>query len=261
MPGASQHNAAPGKSARQALSADRSPARPPLISIILPVLNEAGLLAATLASLPASPEVEIILVDGGSRDGTWEAAGRFAQVRRLQTAAGRGRQMNAGALAARGDLLVFLHADTRLAPAHLATLRGLAADGGFEAGAFELLLDPPAPALRFIAWGANLRSRFLRLPYGDQVLILRRRLFLALGGFSHRHPEDLDLVLRLRKNSHLRLLQPPVASSARRWQVQGYFRTTMRNWFLLARHLAERLCTRRWPALGEARSSMGKWDF
>jgi rSAM/selenodomain-associated transferase 2 len=230
-----------------------APAAHPRISIILPVLNEARVLAETLASLPVSPEVEILLVDGGSRDGSWELTELFPQVRRLKSAPGRGRQMNAGALAARGDILAFLHADTRFGPAHHAALRQVAADCQFEAGAFELRLVPPVPALKFIAWGANRRSRFLRLPYGDQVLILRRQLFFALGGFAHRRPEDLDLVIRLRRLTRLRLLTPPVASSGRRWLARGYFRNTVDNWVNLARHLAERLFTRRWPALGELR--------
>jgi rSAM/selenodomain-associated transferase 2 len=221
------------------------------ISIIIPALNEAEILAAALMGLPAAADVEVILVDGGSTDGTWELAGRFPHLRRLQAPRGRGCQMNAGARAARGRLLAFLHADTLLSPAHLAALRRAAAAPSFAAGAFELSLTPPVPALRFIARAANWRSRFLGLPYGDQVLILRPDLFRALGGFSHRRLEDLDLVIRLRRLTRLRLLSPPVASSGRRWLEQGYFATTRRHWLALARHLAERTCTKRWPEKGD----------
>jgi len=220
------------------------------ISIIIPVLNEAQVLPATLAGLPAAPDVEIILVDGGSTDGTWELAGRYPRLRRLQSPPGRGRQLNAGARLARGELLAFLHADTHLSPAQLRALRTQAAAPGFAAGAFRLLLTPSLPALRFIAWGANWRSRLFGLPYGDQVLVVRRSLFFALGGFAHRRPEDLDLVLRLKRHTRLRLLSPPVASSGRRWLQHGYCRTTWQHWLVLARHLAERLFTRRWPPLG-----------
>lgn len=226
----------------------------PVISIILPILNESKFLAETLSGLPAAPDLEIILVDGGSVDGTWELSARWPHVRRLRTPQGRGCQMNAGARTARGQLLAFLHADTRLEPAHLAVLRQAAADPTFAAGAFELSLTPPLPALRFIAWGANWRSRLFGLPYGDQVLTLRRDLFYALGGFAHRRPEDLDLTLRLRRCARLRLLRPPVASSGRRWLEQGYLATTRRHWLTLARHLAERTFIRRWPALGELKS-------
>lgn len=223
----------------------------PRISIIIPVLNEAALLAATLARLPAASDLEIIMVDGGSADGTWEVAARHPQVHRLRAPRGRGCQMNAGASKARGGLLAFLHADTALAAAHLAALRRAAADPTFAAGAFELALAPPLPALRCIARAANWRSRLLGLPYGDQVLILKRELFQALGGFAHRRPEDLDLVIRLKRFTPLRLLRPPVISSGRRWLEQGYFATSRRHWWALVRHLAERAFTRRWPALGE----------
>jgi rSAM/selenodomain-associated transferase 2 len=229
----------------------------PAISIILPVLNEARILAKTLAALPAADDVEIILVDGGSRDGAWELAARHPRVQRLQAPRGRGCQMNAGARLARGELLAFLHADTLMGPEHLIALRRAAADPSFGAGAFELMLSPPRPALRFIARGANWRSRLLGLPYGDQVLSLRRDLFFALGGFSHRRPEDLDLVIRLRRFTRLRLLSPPVISSGRRWLEQGYFATTRGHWLGLARHLAERALTPRWPAMGELGKVLG----
>ncbi len=223
----------------------------PTISIILPVFNEARGLAETLAGLPVAADAEIILVDGGSDDGTWELAARFPHLHCLRAPRGRGCQMNAGARAARGQLLAFLHADTQLTPVHLAALRQAATDPTFAAGAFELRLTPPVPALRFIARGANWRSRLLGLPYGDQVLTLRRDLFHTLGGFAHRRPEDLDLVLRLRRFTRLRLLTPAVASSGRRWLEQGYFATTRQHWLALAHHLAERSFTRRWPALGD----------
>jgi rSAM/selenodomain-associated transferase 2 len=222
----------------------------PLISLILPVLNEASILTGTLSTLPRSPDLEIILVDGGSSDATREVAARFPHIRLLTAPRGRGVQMNAGAHAARGEIFVFLHADTILGPEHLAALRRAALDPRIAAGAFELGLTPPTPFLRFIAWGANQRSRLFGLPYGDQAIFVRRDLFGALGGYAHRHPEDLDLVIRLRRHARLRLLTPPVNSSGRKWQERGYLRTTARHWLQLARHLAERLFTRRWPAKG-----------
>ena len=221
------------------------------ISIIIPVLNEAETLGDTLAILPRDRDLEVILVDGGSTDDTLQVAARFPQVQVLTAPRGRGRQMNTGVLASSGGLLVFLHGDTRLTAEHLRILRRVAADRAFAAGAFELNLTPPVPALRFIAWGANRRARLLGLPYGDQVLMIRRGLFLSVGGFSNRRPEDLDLVLRLKKQARLRLLGPPVSSSGRRWLEGGYWHTTIKNWLYLARHLAERALTDRWPEKGD----------
>lgn len=220
-------------------------------SIIMPVYNEAAVLGKTLSALPKDTYLEIIVVDGGSTDGTQEVAGTFPEAHLLQAPRGRGGQMNAGARVARGRFLVFLHADTCLGPEHLAAMRRAAADPAFTAGAFELLLTPPLPALRLIAWGANRRARVFGLPYGDQALILRRDLFQTLGGFSHRRPEDLDLVIRLRRHTRIRILTPPIASSGRRWLQQGYFRTTLKNWLFSAYHLAERTFTRRWPRKGD----------
>jgi rSAM/selenodomain-associated transferase 2 len=223
----------------------------PLISLILPVLNEAPILAGALSALPQAPVLEIILVDGGSTDATREVAGRFPHVRWVSAPRGRGVQMNAGARVARGDFFLFLHVDTRLTMEHLAALRQAIGDPRVRAGAFELRLIPPTPFLRFIAWGANWRSRLLRLPYGDQAIFVRRDLFLALGGFAHRHPEDLDLMLRLRRLTRLGLLTPPVNSSGRRWLQRGNLRTSAYHWAFLIRHLAERLLTRRWPHMGQ----------
>jgi rSAM/selenodomain-associated transferase 2 len=220
-------------------------------SIIIPVFNEAQTLGGTLSCLPGDPDLEVLVVDGGSTDDTLKVAAGFPAVKILRAPRGRGSQMNAGALASSGEFLIFLHADTHLTTEHLLALRAAAAAPEFHAGAFELLLTPPVPALKFISWGANRRARFLGLPYGDQVLIIRRGLFFSLGGFSHRRPEDLDLVLRLRKRACLRLLGPPVASSGRRWLEKGYFRTTLNNWLYLTLHLAERAITDRWPAKGD----------
>jgi rSAM/selenodomain-associated transferase 2 len=223
-------------------------------SVIIPAFNEAQILGGTLSHLPVAPDLEIIVVDGGSTDTTLQVAAGFPGVKMLSAPQGRGSQMNAGALASSGRFLVFLHADTQIAPEHVNALRTAAADPEFHAGAFELKLTPAVPALRFISWGANRRARLLGLPYGDQVLIIRRNLFFALGGFTHRRPEDLDLVVRLRGRTCLRLLSPPVASSGRRWLKSGYFHTTLKNWLFLARHLAERALTSRWPEQGDIMS-------
>jgi len=223
----------------------------PVISLILPVLNEAPILAEALSGLPRAPDLEILLVDGGSTDATREVAGRFPHVRWVSAPRGRGVQMNAGARVARGDFFIFLHIDTVLTMDHLTALRQAVLDPRVGAGAFELRLTPPTPFLRCIAWGANWRCRLFRLPYGDQAIFVRRDLFLALGGFAHGHPEDLDLVLRLRRLTRGRLLTPPVSSSGRRWLQHGNLRTSGYHWAFLIRHLAERLLPRRWPPTGQ----------
>ena len=125
------------------------------------------------------------------------------------------------------------------------------------AGAFELRLNPPTPFLRFVAWGANWRCRLFHLPYGDQAIFVRRDLFAALGGYTHRRPEDLDLVIRLRRFTRLRLLTPPVFSSGRRWLEHGNLRTTTHHWLFLIRHLAERRFTSRWGKMGNLFSGGG----
>ncbi len=223
----------------------------PVISVILPVLNEAAILAEALSALPQGPDLEIILVDGGSTDATLEVAARFPRVHALTAPRGRGVQMNAGARVARGDFFIFLHIDTVLTSGHLAALRQAVRDSRVRAGAFELRLLPPSPFLRLIAWGANWRSRLFRLPYGDQAIFVRRDLFFALGGYRHRRPEDLDLVIRLRRFTRLCILTPPVATSARGWLKHGNLRTTAHHWAFLIRHRAERLLTRRWVDGGD----------
>jgi rSAM/selenodomain-associated transferase 2 len=249
----------PAGSGRTPEIADFSTLPPkPIISLILPVLNEAPLLAEALSALPRTLDLEIILVDGGSTDATREVAAGFPHVRWLSAARGRGVQMNAGARLARGDFFILLHIDTVLTTDHLAALRQAALDPRVGAGAFELRLNPPTPFLRFIAWGANWRCRLFRLPYGDQAIFVRRDLFLALGGFAHRHPEDLDLVIRLRRLTRLRLLTPPVTTSGRQWLKHGTLRTTAYHWAFLIRHLAERLLTRRWASMGELRVGGGQ---
>ena len=244
--------AAPGQPAGMAGCSSGGPE--PCISLILPVLNEAPILAGALSGLPRVPDLEIILVDGGSTDATREVAGGFPHVRWVSAPRGRGVQMNAGARVARGDYFIFLHIDSALGPEHIAALRQALGDPRVGAGAFELRLTPPTPFLRFIAWGANWRGRLFGLPYGDQAIFVRRDLFLALGGFAHRRPEDLDLVLRLRRLTRVRLLAPPVSSSGRRWLKHGNLRTSGYHWVFLIRHLAERLFTRRWPSMGQLSS-------
>ncbi|PLX48538.1 MAG: glycosyltransferase [Desulfobulbaceae bacterium] len=202
------------------------------LSIIIPTLNEEEHLAATLDRLPA--DLEVVVVDGGSRDAT-AAIARGHGASLLVTEAGRGRQMNAGARAATGEVLLFLHADTLLPPDFQAEVgRCLARQDGV-AGAFRLQFNGVGPGLALIAWGANMRSRLWQLPYGDQALFMERRVFDDLGGFPEvALLEDLMLVKALRKQGRIVLSNQAVYSSARKWRQHGLLRTTLVNQLIVA---------------------------
>jgi rSAM/selenodomain-associated transferase 2 len=152
------------------------------ISIIIPALNEESILASTLESTRSSRPLEVILVDGGSVDGTRKVASRYG-AKILVSAPGRARQMNRGAAAASGSVLVFLHADTRLPRRFDRYVCGALSCPTVVAGAFELRIDAPTPSLRWIERMANWRSRRLHMPYGDQAIFVRADLFRSMGGF------------------------------------------------------------------------------
>jgi rSAM/selenodomain-associated transferase 2 len=138
--------------------------------------------------------------------------------------------MNYGARQAQGDILLFLHADTLLPMGGLEAVRRVMQAAPVVWGAFRLAFTPSTPALRVIAWGTNLRTRFAQLPYGDQALFVRRDLFEALGGYAEvPFMEDVQLVQALRQRAPLALLSPPVHTSGRRWLHDGVVYTTLRN--------------------------------
>lgn len=209
-------------------------AGPRLISIIVPALNEAALLGATLRPLVGAPATELIVVDGGSHDGTIEIARQFTP-KVLQGARGRANQMNFGARQAEGELLLFLHADTALKPAALEAARHALDDDTVVGGAFRLQIASERPLLRAVAWGANLRSRYLGLPYGDQAIFARRAAFDAVGGFpAWPLMEDVEFIRRLRRRGRVLLLPETATTSSRRWEHEGVVWTTIRNGLLLA---------------------------
>ncbi len=209
----------------------------PRISIIIPTLNEERCIAQTLQAIPSSDRVEIIVADGGSCDRTLEIAGRQG-ARVLKVPGGRARQMNAAARQARGEILLFLHADTRLMAGFSSFVPETLAGKKVVAGAFRLRIDASGWGFRLIERVANWRSRFLHTPYGDQALFLSRQTFREVGGFPDLPiMEDFELVSRLRRKGRIALARQAAATSARRWQRLGLVRTTLINWGMVAGYL------------------------
>lgn len=203
------------------------------ISVIIPTRNESERLPATLAAVAGLPDVEVLVVDGGSSDNTLAVA-RDHGARVLVSPPGRGLQMNRGAQQARGEILLFLHGDTVLPAGFQDSVRHALARPGVAAGAFTLAFADATAGLKAVAWGANRRSRWLQLPYGDQALFVRQELFSALGGFPVVPiMEDVVLVRALRRHGRIALLPQAVTTSARRWHRRGVVANTVRNQCIL----------------------------
>ena len=208
------------------------------ISIIIPALNEAPSLMATLATTRGASTGEVIVVDGGSEDDTVAIAESFG-ARVLTAQAGRACQMNAGAAEASGEVLMFLHADTRLPKDFDAYILDALAEPGAIAGAFMLGLDRRQRGLRFIEMMANWRSRKLQMPYGDQAIFMRTEVWRRFGGFPLMPlMEDFEMMRRLRRQGRVVIAPVPVISSARRWLKLGVFRTTLINQMIITAYLA-----------------------
>ncbi|MCF8126514.1 MAG: TIGR04283 family arsenosugar biosynthesis glycosyltransferase [Desulfotignum sp.] len=220
------------------------------ISVIVPVFKEAKTINAFLETVQAvfpEPGNEIIMVDG-SPEGDTLAAVALPQVKKIRSGRGRARQMNQGAAMAKGNILLFLHADTFLpgdAPELITNL--LSRDSDLVGGAFSLGIDDDRIPMKIIACFANLRSRMTRVPYGDQSIFLRKDYFERVGGFMEIPiMEDMELMTRIRKQgSRIHILKQKSVTSSRRWKKEGIAACTLRNWLIrLLYHLgvsAERL--------------------
>jgi rSAM/selenodomain-associated transferase 2 len=203
------------------------------LSIIMPVLDEAAGIAASLAALAPyrTRGCELIVVDGGSRDGTLAMASPLAD-RVLTAPRGRAAQMNAGASVARGDVLLFLHADTKLPANADALVRDGLAQSGRIWGRFDVRFDHDG-IMPLIAAMMNLRSRVTGIATGDQAIFVTRAAFDAIGGFPAQPlMEDIALSSRLRRVSRPAYVCAHVTTSARRWQKQGILRTVFLMWRL-----------------------------
>jgi len=206
---------------------------PPVISVIIPILNEAAYITDTLVPLQPWRDAghEIIIVDGGSTDQTLAVARPLADQILVSTRRGRAHQMNRGARAARGDILLFLHADTCLpdnaAQDMIFALTAQAKGWGF----YRVRFTGSGPALGLIAFMMNWRSRLTGIATGDQAIFVRRPLFEAMGGYAAIPlMEDIDLSRRL-KHIHTPLcLRARVVTSSRRWERHGVWRTVFLMW-------------------------------
>ncbi|HNC50993.1 MAG TPA: TIGR04283 family arsenosugar biosynthesis glycosyltransferase [Accumulibacter sp.] len=207
----------------------------PFLSLILPVLDEAATIRAQLATLQEFRlrGAEVLVVDGGSSDGTAMLAGPLAD-RLLSSPRGRALQMNVGAKESRGEVLLFLHADTRLPAAADALIRG-AILAGAAWGRFDVCIDGRSPLLRVVARMMNWRSRLTGIATGDQAIFVRRDAFRGVGGYPELPlMEDIALSKRLQRYGRPACLGERVITSGRRWEKHGVWRTILLMWRLRA---------------------------
>ena len=203
------------------------------VSVVIPAINERALIGRAIASAWQAAAAEVIVVDGGSQDGTPQIA-QGLQCRVLAAPAGRASQQNAGAAVATGEALLFLHADNWLAEPALAQVGQALQDPATVGGSFRQAIDAQGARFRLLEWGNGLRARWLGMPYGDQGLFVRRHTFQEVGGFAAVPlMEDVLLMRLLRRQGRLAFLPGPVRVDARRWQQAGLVRQTLRNWLLL----------------------------
>jgi rSAM/selenodomain-associated transferase 2 len=199
------------------------------VSVVIPTLNEEERIGATIESAFAAGAAEVIVVDGGSVDRTARFA-KSAGARLLLSEPMRARQLNLGASAAVNDVLIFLHADTRLPPGAARAVEDALA-GGTDFGGFRLAFAEPARKLRMAAALINFRTSITRCPWGDQAQFIHRERFLQMGGFREIPlMEDYDLAIRMKRSGRSILLPLTVTTSGRRFLRKGVLRTAVINW-------------------------------
>jgi rSAM/selenodomain-associated transferase 2 len=207
------------------------------ISIIIPVLNEASNIFGAIACTQPSTNIEVIVVDGGSQDDSDKIASDF-NVTIISSLPGRAVQMNKGAKLAKGDILLFLHADTRLPIGFDVMIRTALQKTGTVAGAFALRIDAEVASLRLVEWGVNMRSRFWQMPYGDQAIFLTKETFNKIGNFPELpFMEDFEIMRRLKRIGRITIIPVPVITSARRWLQKGICKTTLINQIVIIAYL------------------------
>ncbi len=205
----------------------------PFVSVVVPALNEADNIRRTIESLRCAG-VEIIVADGGSTDATAEIA-QECGARVIQSRPGRARQMNSGAAAAAGEVLLFVHADTILPDDYAAMIFIAMLDKATTGGAFRHVTDMESSLMKFSEAVVDFRSRHLRLPYGDQAIFVRRTAFEQTGGYPLVDPaEDLEFIRRLNRLGQIEILPAAAVTSARRWRKLGTLKTMLLNQLILA---------------------------
>ena len=202
------------------------------VSVIIPTLNEEKSIAQVLADVVALRPREVIVVDGGSKDRTREISEQMGAV--VVTAGrGRARQMNCGAKKATGDILLFLHADTRLPPAAFDDIIAALKDPRYLGGRFDVDLDGDHWLLKVIGAMINQRSRLTKVATGDQAIFVRREMFARIGGFPDIPlMEDIAFCRELKRMGGIACLRSRVVTSARRWETEGVWRTMIKMWTL-----------------------------
>jgi rSAM/selenodomain-associated transferase 2 len=202
------------------------------VSVIIPALNEEKSIAQVLADVVASRPREVIVVDGGSKDRTREISEQLGAVV-ITGAPGRARQMNRGAQHATGDILLFLHADTRLPPAAFADIVVALEDPRYLGGRFDVELDGDHWLLKIVGAMINQRSRLTKVGTGDQAIFVRREVFARMGGFPDIPlMEDIAFGRALKRLGGIACLRSRVVTSARRWESEGVWRTIIKMWTL-----------------------------
>ena len=208
------------------------------ISVIIPVLNEEKTIAATLHALVPLQPHEIVVVDGGSDDRTGEIS-RQLGAKVLTAERGRARQMNYGARHATGEVLLFLHADTRLPVSALRDITSALGDARCGGGRFDVELEGGHWMLKIVGALINYRSRATKVGTGDQAIFVRREVFTRMGGYPDIPlMEDIALCRALKRLGRVACLRSRVVTSARRWESDGIWRTIFRMWTLKFLYLA-----------------------
>lgn len=205
-------------------------------SIIIPVLKEEAVINDIidhLQNIEGNEETEIIVADGDPKAGTLKVILR-GDVKKVKSARGRGRQMNEGARVAKGDILIFLHADTELPSDALTRIATAMQDKRCIAGAFDLGIKSERFIFRIIEFVASLRSRITGIPFGDQAIFMRKDYFDRIGGYKDIPiMEDVEIMDRIKQmGDRVIIIKQKVNTSPRRWEKEGVIRCTLRNWLL-----------------------------